>query len=306
MPDRRKPAAAVVALAAMLALAGNRAASRAVSQIPLAGAGPCRERAAPVLLPELPEASGVALGRRNPRLLWMHNDSDGPYVLGYGLDGALRARVRVTGASVEDWEDMAIGPCPSGACFYIADIGDNDATRARITIYRTPEPGPADKETAACEAFHAVYPDGARDAESVFVTSDGVVIVATKDHPTELYQFPQPLASGAVAVLSRLLVLPEDEAGGRNARRRSRLTGGSVSVDGRWMALRSNTRLRFVRAREILAGRTDGIVDVDLASIDEPQGEGVAFGEGGAIYLVSEGGKPGRPGSLVRLTCHLP
>jgi hypothetical protein len=302
----RKPAGAVVggALVVTLTLAGDRAGSRPVSQ--LDGSGPCRGAGAPVLLPEVPEASGVALGRRNPRLLWMHNDSDGPYVLGYDLDGALRARVRVTGASVEDWEDLAIGPCPSGSCLYIADIGDNDADRPRITIYRAAEPGIADEETARSEAFHGVYPDGPRDAESVLVTRDGVVIVATKDRPSALYQFPRAPASGAVTVLERLLVFDESDARGKNARRRSRLTGGSVSRDGQWMALRSNTMLRFIRSRDILARRIDDMIEVDLTPIEEPQGEGVAFGDGDALYLVSEGGKAGRPGSLVRLTCQLP
>jgi hypothetical protein len=258
-------------------------------------------------LADLPEASGIAPGRRDSRLLWVHNDSDGPFVLGVDFDGRLRARVRVMGAEVEDWEDIATGPCPAGDCLYIADIGDNDAERPRITIYRIPEPGAGESETGPAEAFHAVYADGPHDAESLFVTPDGHIIVATKGSPTAFYQFPRLLATGAVSVLPRLLVLEEEqETRGKKARRASRLTGGSVSQDGRWMAMRSNGVLRFFRSSEILAGRSGPGVVVDLAPLDEPQGEGVAFGAGETVHLVSEGGGKGRPGTLISLACRLP
>ena len=41
---------------------------------------------------------------------------------------------------------MASAPCGNGSCLYIADIGDNDAKRKEVTIYRVPEPRrPADR-----------------------------------------------------------------------------------------------------------------------------------------------------------------
>ena len=35
-----------------------------------------------------------------------------------------------------------------GRCLYVADIGDNQAERARITIFRVPEPAAADAQNA--------------------------------------------------------------------------------------------------------------------------------------------------------------
>lgn len=80
----------------------------------------------------------------------------------------------------------------------VADIGDNDATRSHVTIYRVPEPSPRDAETAVSEAFHATYPDGPHDAEAFFVTDAGLFIVTKGDRgPVALYRFPTELRSGA-------------------------------------------------------------------------------------------------------------
>ena len=58
---------------------------------------------------------------------------------------------------VDDWEAVAVGACPGGSCIYIADIGDNEAERKRITIHRVPEPSNEDS-VAVKDTFHATYP----------------------------------------------------------------------------------------------------------------------------------------------------
>src|SRR5687767_1112606 len=60
----------------------------------------------PKPLPNLPEASGAALSRRTPGLLWSHNDSGEPLLFAFDTSGALRGRVHVPNAAVEDWEDV--------------------------------------------------------------------------------------------------------------------------------------------------------------------------------------------------------
>ena len=94
-----------------------------------------------VVLPDIPEASGVAVGRGDPGRLWMHNDSGEPILSGWALTASSEIESAFAGGDVEDWEDVGIGPCPGGTCLYIADIGDNDSTRSRITIYRVPRTG---------------------------------------------------------------------------------------------------------------------------------------------------------------------
>jgi hypothetical protein len=42
---------------------------------------------------------------------------------------------------------------------------------------------------------------------------------------------------------------------------------------------------------------------VDLANLDEPQGEGVTLTADRTLVVVGEGGKKSAPGTLARLSC---
>ena len=266
---------------------------------------PCRPAGDVVALRDLPEASGLALSRRTPGVLWSHNDSGPAVLLALDAAGAVKGRVTVSGATVEDWEDLEAGACPSGSCLYLADIGDNPARRKQITVYRVPEPLPTDKATAPAQAFHAAYPDGAQDAEALLVTSEGALFVATKGEtrPAALYRFPAPLRAGASVQLERVAAL---DGGGREGgqKKKARITGGAVSPDGRWAALRTLQDVVFYRASELGSGRLREAFRVDVSALKEPQGEGVALGEDGTVYLCGEGG--GKGGTLARLTCTFP
>src|SRR5262245_26180853 len=149
-------------------------------------AGPCvvTDRAA---LPEIPEASGLAISRRNNGIIWSHNDSGNAAIL-FALDasGALRGRVRVP-VTTRDWEDISAGRCPAGDCLYIADIGDNPHERRFVRIYRVAEPAPGDPETARPEVFTARYADGAHNAEALFVVGEDLFVV-TKDRAGGVYR----------------------------------------------------------------------------------------------------------------------
>src|SRR5688572_29419145 len=118
-------------------LACDSASPSPSSQMP---AQTCVAAGALVRLPGVVEASGAAASRRHPGVIWTHNDSGDPAVFAFDAGGKARGRVTVSGATVTDWEDIALGPCPQGSCLYIADIGDNDRARKQITIYRVPEP----------------------------------------------------------------------------------------------------------------------------------------------------------------------
>src|SRR5690606_3425039 len=95
---------------------------------------------------DLVEGSGAAASARTPGRVWTHNDSGDGGLIALDERGTVTARVALPGIRIEDWEALAVGPCPAGSCLFIGDIGDNDAERDRVTIYRTPEPegaGPA-------------------------------------------------------------------------------------------------------------------------------------------------------------------
>jgi hypothetical protein len=156
-------------------------------------------------VPELVEGSGIAASRRVPGRFWAHNDSGAPVLFALSLDGSVTGRLRLEGAAVDDWEAIATGPCGTASCVFVGDIGDNDASRDRITVYRFEEPA-ADSGTATALAFHARYPDGAHDAEALVVDRDGRLFVITKGDtgPVALYRFPDQLQAGSTVALERV------------------------------------------------------------------------------------------------------
>jgi len=184
-------------IAAMLMLPACAAAAQHGAAAP-----ECRAAGPLARLPGLPEASGLAASRRLPGTLWTHNDSGGPVVYALDTAGAITGQLRLTGAKVEDWEAIAVGPCPGGSCIYVGDIGDNDAERKRITVYRVAEPvSGSGGQAPVTGVFHATYPDGAHDAETLLTGPDGTLFVVTKGDtgPIAVYRFPKELKPGADA-----------------------------------------------------------------------------------------------------------
>jgi hypothetical protein len=265
-------------------------------------------------LSELAEASGVAASRRTPGRFWAHNDSSGPVLVALDERGAVTGRVRLTGVTLEDWEATAVGPCPSGSCIYVADIGDNGGNRKSITVYRIPEPDAAGDHSASAEAFHATYPDGPHDAEALLVTGKGDLFVVTKGEggPVAVYRFPRETRPGRSAALTRV-GQPQntghkdgDEGKeGKDERKgdRTKVTDGTVSPNGQWIVLRTNDSLYFYPASEVTSGTWRNVTRVDLTNLREPQGEGVTFADDTTLVLVGEGGSKGRGGTFVRLAC---
>jgi hypothetical protein len=251
--------------------------------------GPCQVTSTKPL-PRIKEASGLALSRRTSGVLWTHNDSGQPVLYAIDTSGTLRGRVGVPNATVVDWEDVTAAHCPSGDCLYIADIGDNDRSRSAITIYRVPEPQPADAHTAPPEVFTASYPDGAHDAEALFVVDDALFVI-TKDDAGILYRI-SPGGPGKVKA-ERI-----GELG------MARVTDADVSVDGKTVVVRTNNEVAFYQTAVLIAGKSpkpDRRFSVRQAK--EPQGEGVAFDGNRTLYLTSEGSDGGQ---LSALTCTLP
>jgi hypothetical protein len=264
------------------------------SRAPCAAAGPL------VRVPQLPEASGIAASGRNAGRLWAHNDSSEPALTALNGQGAVTGRVRLTGAAIEDWEAIAVGPCGAGTCVYIGDIGDNNASRKYVDVYRVPEPAGPSGSVALTDVIHATYPDGPQDAETLLITPEGDLYIVSKGDtgPIALYKFPRDLRAGSTVRLERVgepAAVKPDAA--------SRVTDGAVSLDGRWTALRTGSTLMFYRSSELFAGRWTQAASIDLKPLHEPQGEGVALGPDGAVFLVGEGEGKRQPGTFARFTC---
>ncbi|HUE97208.1 MAG TPA: hypothetical protein VMN39_11135 [Longimicrobiaceae bacterium] len=262
----------------------------------------CRVLQVPVPLPDvLTEASGFAVSRNHPGVIWSHNDSGGEAELvAVDSGGRLLGRVAVAGAENRDWEDLALGPCPAGECLYIADIGDNQGRHQEVVIYRVPEPSPVSARTAAADPLRARYPDGPRDAEALFLLPpDRLYLVTKGTHgPIEIFAFgtlpatDQPVTLELVAALSAGPVPLPDQ-----------VTAADASADGTWVAIRTYTSLLFYSTDRLLAGELAEPIRFDLASLGEAQGEALALGPGGSVVLGSEGVASGFPGTIAVLWC---
>lgn len=255
---------------------------------------------------DLQEGSGVAVARRSSGVLWSHNDSGDPVLIALGTDGATRGRTWVAGAAVEDWEDIDVAPCPGGSCVYIGDIGDNNARRGSITVYRIPEPEPGTERSTRAESMRLTYPDGPKDAEALLVLPDGNVYVVTKGERSAVVLYGAgSFVHGTTARLTPIATIVE---GNRRTgvERQNRITGADASNDGQWIVLRTLSSIVFYRASDLTKGDVREALRYSVADVGELQGEGVAFGEDGTVWISSEGGGAGRPGTFAKLNCKLP
>ena len=259
--------------------------------IPPAGsAGPCEVARRPASLPGISEASGLAVSRRTPSLLWSHNDSGNDTVL-FAIDpgGAVRRTVRVR-ARTRDWEDISAGPCDAGDCLYIADIGDNRAGRQHVAIYRLPEPAPGETDVTPPDVFDATYADGAHNAEAMFVIGTDLFIV-TKDRAAGVYRAGVPSSGGGHVRFAPVgqLGLPA-------------VTDAETSRDGSTVVVRTSHEAVLYRAADVLSGRFNPVMRRPLDPLREAQGEGVAL-DGETLYLASEGRPWTDGGMLLTLRC---
>ena len=294
-PDFILPAVLAVALIAMTIYARTGAQEEAPLQTtPIS----CSADAVQASLRQLPEASGLARSGHDSQLMWAHNDSAEPYVFAVAADGAVRGRVRVAGASVMDWEAVATAPCGESSCLFVGDIGDNDRTRATITVYRTVEPRPEDDVTKDAAAIKGTYPEGPQDAEAIFVADQRLYVVTKGDRtPIRLYRFPS-LESPSPQTLDLVATLTEtapNEA--------FRITDAALSPDNHWVAMRSNDLVLFFDRAALLSGKPTVPLSFDARGLQEPQGEGIAWGDGTNLFLAGEGDGAG---TFTRISCNLP
>jgi hypothetical protein len=261
---------------------------------PQTQAGPCLVVDGPANLPDIPEASGLAISRRTPGVIWAHNDSGNAAVL-FALDasGAVRGRVRLP-IRTRDWEDVSAARCPSGDCLYIADIGDNSLARRSLQIYRVPEPSPDDTQTARPEVFSAAYADGPHNAEAAFVIDDDLFVI-TRDRRGRLYRSKLSLANQRELTLERIGEL------GLEA-----VTDAEASPDAALIVVRTSHEAVLYRTEDLIRGAVIPTLRVPLDGLREPQGEGVALDASGMLYLASEGRPWNRAGRLLGLRCTLP
>lgn len=262
---------------------------RSTAALAVAGcAGTLTATPGPLLAsPVLTEVSGVAASPSGGGTTWVINDSgDVAQLYGIGADASVR-EVAVTGAGAADWEDLAAGRGPGGEpVLWIADIGDNDATRLFVTIYRVPEPGAGDTSAAAA-AIDVRYPDGAHNAEALMADPAGPLLIATKDPGrSRLFAVDPPDGSGSVTARD----VGSFTTSGQLT---TVVTGASVAPDRGLVAVRTYGAvwLYAVRGGEPLA---DALArpPCPAPAGDELQGEAVAVRRDATYVTIGEGTTP--------------
>lgn len=146
---------------------------------------------------DISESSGLAVSRAHNDTLWTHNDSgDEARFFAISSDGDDLGTIRLTGANATDWEAMAIGNCDNQTCLYIGDVGDNNAERNDIEIWRIQEPVPpgANKETIVLgDKLELRYPDGAMDCEAIAqdpLTGDIILVEKSWSAKARIHRLP--------------------------------------------------------------------------------------------------------------------
>lgn len=232
------------------------------------------------------ELSGLVASRSRPGIFYAHNDS-GDSARFFAMEsGAIIQTFNLIGATARDWEDIALGPCPSGTCVYLGDIGDNNFVRTDYAIYRVPEPTES-TTTVTWERFPYAYPNGEKhNAETIFMNAQtGVLYLVTKENAgvSAVYRFPLPFDASKTAVLELVTQLTIPATGD------SRLTGGDVNVCGDGVLLRMYNRLVEYRLPDGAATFED-VFEVNPVSVpvaEEQQGEAVAYGPDGRSYFTA-------------------
>ena len=256
---------------------------------------------------QLPELSGLASSYVHPHTLYAHNDS-GDYARFFAIDESARllGQIDLPGATSIDWEDIAVGRCPSGWCVFVADIGDNDLNRTECAIYRVPEPEALPTNgstiTASFERLPFVYPpaDVPHNAETLLVDPQSQrIFIVTKETtgPSRVYELPTPVTPNVKATLVFIGTLSVPVTAGP-------ITGGAFNTCGDHILIRSKTAMF-----ELARSPSDDVVSIFSATpvavplAVEPQGEAVTYAPDGRRYFTASEQGETTPVALNAVDC---
>lgn len=183
--------------------------------------------------PRLTECSGVVASRQYPGVLWAHTDGGGgkkQLLFAISREGRTSAEFFVAGATLSDWEDIAIDDQKH---LYVGDLGNNDAAKTQIAVHQIDEPDPKARVPSVKinRTWQLRFPAKPFNCESLFIwQTNGYVISKVFDgERAEIYRFPldeqkQPFILEYVA---RLKI-------------ESPVTGADLSPDGKQLGLVSH------------------------------------------------------------------
>lgn len=213
--------------------------------------------------PEIVEASGLVA--RDDLFVTANDSGDSGRVFTVDRDG------RTVG--VTSWGDAvdveAVAPAGRGQVL-VGDIGDNTGVRDSVRLLRVPV-GRGDRDVTPT-AYDVVYPDGPQDAESLLVHPvTGQVLIVTKG-----------VFGGKVMAAPRRLSGDGDNELTAVGSVIGIATDGAFFPDGKHLVIRDYSSA-------VVYSWPDLEVVGKVPLPQQPQGEGIAIDEDGAVFVSSEG-----------------
>ncbi|MBD1386028.1 hypothetical protein IDJ75_12110 [Mucilaginibacter rigui] len=249
---------------------------------------------------EMDETSGLAASALNPGIYYAHNDSgDTSRFFAITADGKLKTTVyytgdiKVRGRGVIDCEDIAVGPGPvkNKSYVYMGDIGDNDARRNYITVYRMEERknwGTDGIAHAVPIPQHLKYPDGAKDAEAMTIDPIEKLLYIITKRGDSVGVYTTPLKYKANDTLTLAF---RGKLFFKGLKPFKWITAADVSADGKQILVRNYEKVFYWhRAAAEPIWQTLKKEPRELPYKQEKQGEAIAFThDGKGYYTTSEG-----------------
>lgn len=232
------------------------------------------------LVPLIKEISGICDSKTQQGFLWGEEDSGNPplmYLIGH--DGNVKSKVFIAGAVNTDWEDIAL----VDGSIYMADIGDNNAVRSSLTIYKFPEPVAGADTVKNFDAIHFTYADGPHDAEAILIDSStkDIYVITKRDTASRIYRVHYPYSHTSMNTAEYIASLPYNG-----------VVSAAVSPDGTGIIVKNYFSLYYYKrpsGTSIPTALQQSYTALKYTV--EPQGEAVTFAlDNSGYYTVSEKG----------------
>lgn len=240
------------------------------------------------------EVSGLACSRQTPGYLWAHSDEnlgDNRKIVAVSPSGTLAMTVKISssGSDRDDWEDIATGVYAGKNYLFLGAIGDNDLQyNDAYYIYYFEEPAiSSGTKTINVNYIRFGYPDNkAHNTETLMYDNiEQRFYIADKvDGVCHLYTLPFKTDYGtSVQKLTEVCALG-------NGSKFKKATGGDISPDGRWMAIKSGKYvLLWEREGNESLTATAQRRPVQIAAYEEEeQGESLAWVDATTFYTTSD------------------
>lgn len=241
------------------------------------------------------ELSGLVASRRNPNVLWTHNDGPQDYVYAINNEGRHVGDLHLVNAPSLDIEDIAIGPGPVPGVdyLYVGDIGGNNDDRTVVQVFRVPEPAMMWNESnqhPIARSYDIVtlrYPGGkGYNAETLLSDPEtGDLYILTKESKSS-HVYRAAASQLIASQVSTLELVGQVDV--------PRPSGGDISPDGKEIIIRNEDLARLYRradGQSVIEALTAEPLDAPvIGRPDEPNGEGISFsGTNRGYYTISEG-----------------